>query len=83
MRICIQVFSYTEIRHGLFIEITLNLYIQEYKRMSRDMETETDPRFLARSSSPASSASTDHCVEEYVAEVPFAGMFIIELYNIY
>lgn len=46
--------------------------------MSRDMETETDPRLLARSSSPASSASTDHCVEEYVAEVPFAGMFIIK-----
>ncbi|XP_026736492.1 uncharacterized protein LOC113500038 isoform X3 [Trichoplusia ni] len=57
---------------------------QEYKRRSgqRDSQTETDI-FLLRAASAASVASgatdrsgnTDNCVEEYVCDVPFAGLF--------
>ncbi|XP_059061137.1 uncharacterized protein LOC131854026 [Achroia grisella] len=57
---------------------------QEYKRRSvlRDSQTETEVSLL-RAASAASVASgatdrsgnTDNCVEEYVCDVPFAGLF--------
>ncbi|XP_062528000.1 ankyrin repeat and sterile alpha motif domain-containing protein 1B isoform X6 [Bombyx mori] len=57
---------------------------QEYKRRStlRDSQTETEMNLL-RAASAASVASgatdrsgnTDNCVEEYVCDVPFAGLF--------
>nr|XP_021185740.2 ankyrin repeat and sterile alpha motif domain-containing protein 1B isoform X2 [Helicoverpa armigera] len=57
---------------------------QEYKRRSvlRDSQTETEVNLL-RAASAASVASgatdrsgnTDNCVEEYVCDVPFAGLF--------
>ncbi|XP_045527823.1 ankyrin repeat and sterile alpha motif domain-containing protein 1B-like isoform X2 [Pieris brassicae] len=57
---------------------------QEYKRKStlRDSQTETDISLLRAASavSVASGATdrsgnTDNCVEEYVCDVPFAGLF--------
>ncbi|XP_045504663.1 uncharacterized protein LOC123701284 [Colias croceus] len=56
---------------------------QEYKRRSalRDSQTETDINLLRATSavSVASGATdrsgTDNCVEEYVCDVPFAGLF--------
>ncbi|XP_047508420.1 ankyrin repeat and SAM domain-containing protein 1A-like isoform X8 [Pieris napi] len=57
---------------------------QEYKRRStlRDSQTETDISLLRAASavSVASGATdrsgnTDNCVEEYVCDVPFAGLF--------
>ncbi|XP_053616556.1 ankyrin repeat and sterile alpha motif domain-containing protein 1B-like isoform X3 [Plodia interpunctella] len=58
---------------------------QEYKRRSilRDSQTETEVSLLLRAASAASVASgatdrsgnTDNCVEEYVCDVPFAGLF--------
>ncbi|XP_049826127.1 ankyrin repeat and sterile alpha motif domain-containing protein 1B-like isoform X2 [Aethina tumida] len=55
---------------------------QEYKRRSRDMETETEEEYLLvcdESSSFSSSVSlsdrsTDNIIEEYHSEAPFAGL---------
>lgn len=61
-------------------------YLQEYKRRSRDIETETDEELLLYQVSLDSSGSfsssvslsdksvsTDNNVEEYIGDVPFAG----------
>lgn len=67
----------------LYIMSSSNIKIhQEYKRLSRDMETETEEEYLMiyeRSSGSFSSSvslsdrSMDNVIEEYHSDAPFAG----------
>ncbi|CAH0560304.1 unnamed protein product [Brassicogethes aeneus] len=66
-----------------FIHEKIRPLSQEYKRRSRDIETETDEEYLLvcdESSSFSSSVSlsdrsTDNIIEDYHSDAPFAGLY--------
>ncbi|CAG9836145.1 unnamed protein product [Diabrotica balteata] len=80
-------------RHASLPTLTFTIYKkipswihQEYKRRSKDMETETEDEYLLiydgssgsfSSSVSLSDRSVDNILEEYNSEIPFAGKFYV------